>query len=544
MAAKLLASLFALYCGSVVAECDTCTVSDEMDLHQHAVRLRSLSHGESPPAEAPSKAQIAHVKPEIKSALEGIFQRSTVKLNLPHVPAVFRWELVGKATDLALNRYKKPKTAAARELLEGIIDLVAEVAGSKEFVTMQDAELNARLGNITRLHHLIRHFAEQRNAPPAVTKLLDAVAEAGESKGTMDPAATKQTLLDVANQTGGPALAELLSYNNDLASGKATLDLGHLVDLYVPVFNRFGAPPAVDAYLRETSEMIKGKLPVNPAAEPARAQRMMAKAAKELKLPSAMSDALDYMADLAAGNATELLKPEDGVKILVKLDGFLAELNDQIGGPAAISELVRRCAAPVATQTAGPTPTETLTLLAKASHEMSFPSAVSEFLEYLSEVSAKSGSPDPERIHDLLVKLSEQAGAPEPLAKFSKDLASLKKKEDGSVDPNKLSKLITSLLKKLGLPAFGDLFAKIVGPMLLKGKQPDALALAAAAPSLTKILPDLETAHGLVQDVRKKLFAPLMSFYEQAVEKITGQMPDSLVKTAFRSVLSLAKPPH
>merc|ERR1719464_2348478 len=119
----------------------------------------------------------------------------------------------------------------------------------------------------------------------------------------------------------------------------------------------------------------------------------------------------------------------------------------------------------------------------------------------MSPIVVKKGATpvDPERLQELLLKLTEQLGAPEAFNKFSKDLAMTAKKNGGQLDPTKLPKLVAQLLRKLGMPAFADIFGKLAGPML-KGKQPDPLSLAAAAPSFMKVMPDFGTANGLASD--------------------------------------------
>mmetsp|Transcript_28218 Transcript_28218/g.76413 ORF Transcript_28218/g.76413 Transcript_28218/m.76413 type:complete len:334 (-) Transcript_28218:138-1139(-) len=303
-------------------------------------------------------------------------------------------------------------------------------------------------------------------------------------------------------------------------------------------------PPAMTDYLSSSAELERKKTARDPAEDGARVDRMVALSAKELGMPSAVTETFDYLADVTATASTTHIfeKPQEMKVVFARLAELQAKLNDQVAGPPALSELIVRLGAPLRNQTA-PDAAEVLSLLAKASRQVSFPSAVPEFFEYLGPMATTGVAPDPERLQELLSQLSEQVGAPEALAKFGKDMAAAAKKNGGKLDPAKLSKQVTQLFRKLSMPAFAEIFGKVVSPMLIKGKKPDALALAAVAPSLMKVLPDVETANGLANDVRAKLFKPLTAVYETAVEKLTGSMPESALKAAFKQVLSVARPP-
>lgn len=541
----LCAVLFALFsCGASIA-CEHCALDDDVALHQHALHLRPLA-GEAEAAPAlttPSKSNVNRIRPLIKAAADGVLKRTTAKLKLPTIPAVFRWELVGKVTSWAVGRYQKPKSEAALGLLDEIIDLAADVLGSKEIASMEDAELSAKLGDITRLHQMAQHYIEKAGAPAAVHKLVDMTAEAAKAKGKMDPDTAAQALIDVANETSGPALADLFAYMKKVGEGKEQLDSAHLMDLHVPVLSQFGAPPAVTEYLRTTADMERQKVARDPTAENVRSERMLAEASRQLGMPSAIPETLDFIADtISSASTTHIFEKKDEIaKMLAHLNELQAKLNDQLGGPAAVSELIRRCNAPLLNETV-PDAAEIFSLFAQASKQLSFPGAVAEFFEYIGPIAAKGSAPEPERMQTLILQLSEQVGAPEAFAKFGKDAAALAKKNGGALDPAKFLKLVTQLLRKLGMPAFADIFGKLGGPVL-KGKTPDPLALAAVAPSLMKVLPDFETANGLANDMRAKLMKPLMPVYENAVQKLTGNMPESTMKSAFKQALSLARPP-
>jgi len=523
-------------------------MDDGVNLHQQVVRLHSLAEEQDPAASliTPSKSQTSKVRSEIKEATEGLFKRTSAKLKLPDIPAVFRWELVGHATKWALEIYQKPRSPAALELLDSVIDLAADVLGSKDIASVEDQQLAARLANATRLHQMARHYIDQAGAPPAAAKLVNAVGEAMEGKGPLDPSATAQIMIDVANQTAGPALAELLAYMKSAGEGKTHMDMAHVIDLYVPVLAQFGAPPSIAEYFRTTSDYARRQIVPDQTQEMVRLEHTLAQASRELGMPSAIPETLEYIAEvIGKANQTHIFEKPDEMKTMyADLNDLSAKLYDQLGLPEAVSKLVRRLSAPLRSQSVPGTAdaAEILSLLAEASRQLSFPSAVAEFYEYVGSLTAKGSTPEPERLQDLLVQLSEQVGAPQALGKFGKDLATLAKKSGGQPDPAKVVKMVTQLIRKLGMPAFADIFGKVGGPLITKGKAPDALALAMLGPSLMKVLPDIETANGIAVDMLKKLVSPLLPVYDHAVEKLTGNMPHSTLKSGFTHMLSLARP--
>eukprot|EP00415_Alexandrium_ostenfeldii_P001931 UN1931 len=57
-----------------------------------------------------------------------------------------------------------------------------------------------------------------------------------------------------------------------------------------------------------------------------------------------------------------------------------------------------------------------------------------------------------------------------------------------------------------------------------------------------KVMPDFDTANGLASDMHAKLMKPLVPFFENAVQKLTGNMPQSGLKNLLLHVLALSKP--
>merc|ERR1719414_2305216 len=186
-------------------------LDDGLVLHQQCVR---------PAPVEPSKSAASKARPLIREAVDNVLKRATKQLKMPEIPAVFRWDLVGKVTQWAMTNYQKPKTPAALALVDEALGFYAGVLGSKEFPTLDDAELVARLSDVNKLHQMVQHYMDKAGAPPAVKKLVDTVVETARTKGTLDAASTAQMAVDIANQTSGPALAELLAYVQTVAAGK------------------------------------------------------------------------------------------------------------------------------------------------------------------------------------------------------------------------------------------------------------------------------------------------------------------------------------
>mmetsp|Transcript_38946 Transcript_38946/g.90267 ORF Transcript_38946/g.90267 Transcript_38946/m.90267 type:complete len:192 (-) Transcript_38946:35-610(-) len=187
-------------------------------------------------------------------------------------------------------------------------------------------------------------------------------------------------------------------------------------------------------------------------------------------------------------------------------------------------------------------PTEFVSLLAQASKQVGMPSAVTEFLEYAGPAAVQKSNVDPEHLSELLIKLTSELDAPEAVAKFGRDASALVRKSGGKPDPTKLVRLATQLLRKLSMPAVADVFSHVAGPLLIKGKAPDALALAAVGPSLMKVLPDLETGNSILSGMRTKLMQPLLLAHETAVERLTAGMPETPAKRALKGLLARAGP--
>lgn len=491
----------------------------------------------------PTKSMAAKIKPKIKDALDGIIRRATAKLNISSIPAVFRWELVGQTTQWALIEYQKPRSPAALELLDDIIALAADVLKSKDVALIEDKELVARLTNATKLHGLVRHYLDHLGAPPAMEKFVDLAAEAAQGKGKLDASDVALMVVDATNQTGGPALAELFSYVKEVNEGKEAFDLARYFDMQVPVLSQFGAPPAVADYLRTSADMARRRVVADPTEESIRAQRTMAEAARQLQLPPAIAEAIDYAANVTGNfsKAQASPKPDEIMKVLSHFNSLQAKLNDQLDGPAAISQLILRLGAPTRGRSP-PDAAEVLGLIAKATREVSLPTGLAEFLEYMSSVSAAGAQPDSARVQEILLKLNQQIDAPDALIKFGKDYAASADRSGGSLDPAKLSRMVTLLLRRLELPAFAEVFAKVVGPLMTKGKSPDPLSLAIVAPSFLKVMPDFGMAANVVRDLRAKILRPLLPVYNKAFDKLTGSMPDSPLKSAIQQALSVSRP--
>jgi len=542
MARRALGCLSLCVLGAAREQC----ALDGLALHQQALRVHALAEeGAAAPARTtPDKAMIAKVRPFIKESADGLFRRTTAKLKLPTIPAMFRWELVGKATSFAVSQYQKPKTPAFLGLLDELIELAADVLGSKDIATMDDAQLAAQLGNLTRLHAMAQHYIAQAGAPPAVGKLVDAMAESAKSKGSLDPSTAAVLIVDAANETCGRPMAELLQYEFVVASGNFKFEPAHWLELNIPVMAQFGAPPAVGEYLQKLADNENLHLPHDQMQDTAAAQRMFATASRQLGMPSALPEMLDYVADVT-GNVSEthiFEKPAEMAKMADDLSVLAAKLSEQLGAPPAVAALVRRLGRNQSAPSEADI-SEIFGLLSQASQQLSFPSAVGEFFDYIAPIVIKKGAApvDPERLQELLLKLTEQLGAPEAFNKFGKDISAMATKNGGQLDPAKLPKLVSQLLRKLGMPAFADIFGKLAVP-ILKGKQPDPLSLAAVAPSFMKVMPDFETANGLASDMHAKLMKPLVPFFENAVQKLTGNMPSSGLKNLLLYFLALSKP--
>lgn len=515
-----------------------CLLDDGLALHQQLVRP-----GRAPVPEAPSKSAASKTRPLIREAVDGVLKRATTKLGMPEIPAVFRWDLVGKVTQWAMANYQKPKPPAALALFDEALDFYAGILGSKEFPTLDDAELVARLSDVNKLHQMVKHYMDKAGVPPAVAKLVDAVAEAARSKSTLDAASTAQLAVDIANQTGGSALAELVAYIETVSTGKAQLDQARVLELEVPVLAGLGAPAAVGEFLRETASMIRSNITEEADKGGARVDRMLAKSSEQLGMPSALSEAFEYLAGITADASTSHIfeKPEEVKQALGHLNGLMVKLNDQLGGLSTTSKLITLFGRPL-TGGSVPAPEETLQLLAELSREARLPGTVSELFEYMSPIIAQKKDADSDKALDLMLKLSGELGLPEPASKVIRDARAQALKKGGPLEPSKLAHMATQLLRKLNMPAFADIFGHLATPMITKGKQPDALALAGIAPSLMKITPDLETADSLAKGMRAKLLSPLLPVHERAVEKLTGKMPESAFKNVFRHALDKMRP--
>uniref|UniRef100_A0A7S1QZ96 Uncharacterized protein n=1 Tax=Alexandrium catenella TaxID=2925 RepID=A0A7S1QZ96_ALECA len=275
--------------------------------------------------------------------------------------------------------------------------------------------------------------------------------------------------------------------------------------------------------------------------EYARAFHSMAEGTRQLGMPSAVAETLDYMADATkeVGHVHLEQKPELAKKVLARFGELRAKLNDQLGAPPAITELDRRLLAPLMDKP-GPDSAEVADLLAQACKQLSLPSVIPELFEYLGPIAAKGGAPEPQKLQGLLLRLAREAGAPEAVTEFGERAAALSQQTGGAADTAKLTQMVAQLLRKLGMPAFANIFSKVGAPMLLRGKQPDPLTLALVAPSLAKVLPESEIASSIVNDMRAKLLKPVLKGYETAVERLTENMPDSVLKTGFKQLLALS----
>lgn len=521
----------AILCGHSLAS-PQCLREDSLALHQRFARPHSAAEetGPVPSNSKPSKSAVSKVKPMIREVADGALKRLTSKLKLPSIPAVFRWELVGKVTQWAMTLYQKPKSQAAVGLWDDILDLYAGVFGSKDIESMGDAELMARLANVSRLHLMAKHYLDRVGAPPTMARLVDTAAVALQDQGALGAQGFGQLLVDMANQTCGPALAELLAYSQAVAAGRAELDLVRAIELQVPVLSQYGAPSAVSDFLRTIADMSRQHATLDPATEGAKYHRMLAAAAGQLGMPPAFSEAFEYIAGVISNTSEN--HQQEMAAVLGHLNALLAKVNDQLGGLPAVSQLIQHLG-PALEGKGAVGASEVLGLLAQASRHLALPSAVAELLEYVGPLVGQHNALDPERGQELLLKLAVQLGVPEAVQNFLHDTAALAKKSGGQPDPAKFVRLATQLLRKLNMPAFADIFSHVAGPLLTKGKAPDALAVAAMAPSLMNMLPDVEKADGLLRSMRAKLLSPLLPAYETAVKKLTSRMPESLANSAF-----------
>jgi len=517
---------------------ESCSLDDDMALHQRRVSL-SL---EDPELVAPSKGAATKARQRVRETADGLVKRVTSALKLPTLPAMFRWELVGKVTQWTMDRYLKPKQRAVLALLDDVIELSSEVYGSKEVGTMSDEELIARLANVTRLQGIAQRYLSQTGAPPAVGRFVDALAEALQKKAAMDPRESAQLIIDVANETSGPALAGLVAYGQEVAAGKAQLDMAKVFELEAPVLTTFGAPPAVDEFLRVSANMTRRHAVPDAAAEGARLANMLAMSAQQLGMPAAFEETFAYVGGVV-GNASSthvFEHPSEMKAILAHLNGLMVKVNDQLGGPPAISQLIARNGAPLVDQSP-PELNETLGLLAKASQQVGLPSAVTEFLEYIGPITKHPSDLDTQHVADLLIELTSELDGPEAIAKFGREAKAAFQKGAGKPDPVKFTHMVTQLLRKLRMPALANVIGLLAAP-LAKGKTPDALVLAAVTPSLMKVLPDLKVGDELLRGMRAKLLQPILLMHENAVEKLTANMPESQAKTVLASVLRNAGP--
>jgi len=532
--------LFALACSALCggSPSESCALDDDTALHQRHMSLTP----EDPALVAPSKTAASKARHMVRETADGLVKRVTSALKLPNVPAMFRWELVGKVTQWTMERYQAPKRRAVLELLDDVIELSSEVYGSKEIGSMSDEELLARLGNVTRIHDIASRFVGHSGAPPAVGRFVDALAEALQKKTAMDSQETAKLIIDVANQTSGPALAELLAYGQDVAAGKVQMDMAKVLELEAPVLTKFGTPPAVDEFMRVSANMTRQHIAPDAAAEGARLANMLALSAQQLGMPSAFEETFAYVAGVIANasNSHIFEHPSEMKAVLAHLNGLMVKVNDQVGGPAAISELIARNGAPLVDQSA-PEPNETLSLLAKASQQLGLPAVVAEFLEYLGPITKHPADLDTQYVADLALRLTTELDGPEAIAKFGKEAKAAIQKNGGKPDPVKFTHMVTQLLRKLKMPALANVIGLIAAPMA-KGKAPDALVIAAVTPSLMKVLPDLKVGDELLRGMRAKLLQPIVLMHENALEKLTANMPESQAKALLKAVLRSAEP--
>merc|ERR1719414_442328 len=501
-------------------------LDDGLVLHQQCVR---------PAPVEPSKSAASKARPLIREAVDNVLKRATKQLKMPEIPAVFRWDLVGKVTQWAMTNYQKPKPPAALALVDEALGFYAGVLGSKDFPTLSDAELTARLSDVNKLQQMVKHYMDKVDAPPAIKKLVEAAVEAARSQGTLDAAGTAQLVVDVANQTAGPALAELVAYLQTVAVGKTQLDLAHVLDLEVPVLTDFGAPPAVAEFISESASMVQKNITEDPSKGAARVDRMLAKSAEQLGMPSAVSETLDYLAGVTADASTSHVfeKPEEAKPVLAHMNDLMVKLNEQLGGLSTTSAIITLLGRPL-TGGSVPATEEVIRLMAQLSREAGLPGSLPELLEQISPVVAQKQAADSEKTLDLMLKLSVELGLPAAASKVIRDARTQVLKKGGALDTAKLAQMMTLLLRKLNMPAFSDIFSHLAVPMITKGKQLDALALASVAPSLMKISSDIDAADALGKGMKAKLLGPLLPVHDRAVEKLIGQMPESGLKNAFR----------
>jgi len=516
MALKALAcwTLLGQLSGAAAEQC----IRDQVGLHQHVVHTHSLAEEG---LVMPSKAQTSRVSALVREGTAEMLERASALVNLS-IPAAVRWALANKATQMVLRSYESPSPQAGIDLIDDLVKLYPQVAAATTGHELWESV--AVLQEATKRQIDKAHF-DKAGTSQALKRLVDSLGEVA-GKSHADLSATGQKFVDLANETVGPAMADVFAYYKTVLEGKEHYDPAHALDLHTPVLTQLGAPSAVTEYVRATGDQIRQGKTFDLAAEESRAQRLLAQVADEVGMPPVVSETMSSIAlvlDTFSPSAGK--SPEQMASVLSDLYGHMVDMNAQLDGPQAVTELLQHVGkeplSPSSQHTA-----EALSLVAKVIKQLDLPSVMSDFYEYMAPIVAKEGRPDTGRMQDILVQFSQQVGAPEAVADLSKDVLAQAQGSGSPPDPAKLTGLVTQLMNSLGMPAFADIFSELGGP-LLQGKQPGPLALAALGPSLMKVLPDVKTAADLAKTLRAQVTDPLVPTFERVVTRLRAKMASS-----------------
>jgi len=515
MALRALAcwTLLSQLSGAAAEQC----VLDQVGLHQHAVHMHSLAEEG---LVMPSKAQTSRVSALVREGTTEMLERASALVNLS-IPAAVRWALANKATQMVLRSYETLSPQAGIDLIDDLVKLYPQVAAATTGHELWESV--AALREATKRHIDKAHF-DKAGTSQALKRFVDSLG-AVAGKSNVDLSATEQTFVDLANETVGPAMADVFAYYKTVLEGKEHYDPAHALDLHTPVLTQLGAPSAVMEYVRATGDQIRQGKTFDLAAEESRAQRLLAQVADEVGMPPVVSETMSSIAlvlDTFSPSAGK--SPEQMASVLSDLYGHMVDMNAQLDGPQAVTELLQH----VGKEPLSPSSQHTavaLSLVAKVIRQLDLPSVLSDFYEYMAPVVAKEGRPDMRRMQDILVQF-QQVGAPEAVADLSKDVLAQAQGSGSPPDPAKLTGLVTQLMNSLGMPAFADIFSELGGP-LLQGKQPGPLALAALGPSLMKVMPDVKTAADLAKTLRAQVTDPLVPTFERVVTRLRAKMASS-----------------
>eukprot|EP00420_Gonyaulax_spinifera_P039327 CAMPEP_0197881560 /NCGR_PEP_ID=MMETSP1439-20131203/8999_1 /TAXON_ID=66791 /ORGANISM="Gonyaulax spinifera, Strain CCMP409" /LENGTH=524 /DNA_ID=CAMNT_0043501181 /DNA_START=100 /DNA_END=1674 /DNA_ORIENTATION=+ len=497
------------------------------------VLAQSVVKVHNEPVQKPTNSQVQKVRPAVRSSVDHVLNRVTKKMNLP-IPAPFLWDAIGKITTWAMDGYQQPKTAAMNDLTDGAIDMVSAVL-SGDISKLSDEELAQKLINWGKIQNMAHHFADQKHAPPAVNKLIDTTIDIVKTQKAADADSMAKTVIEVARQVSGDPLADLLIYAQKIVKQEETPDEAKALDMSIPIFKQMGAPPAIEELLKGSVENLKSHAVVDNDREAVRVMSHAAKACAELNLPSSFADLFNL--------AAELHNQPPSAAQEAKFFDISAALVDQIEGPHSVAELFKYNADARRAGAAMPDFAKINELVQKTITEVGLPSAVGELLTFFQTHDGAKLAEDKEgqnQLNEIQVRLMQQAALPEAVMKAQKDAQDMVAK--GEATQEKLFKVELQLLRKLKMNSIADIMNAFGTPML-KGKQPDAFAMLAAAPALMKLSDDMQVASALIDNAANKMLGPMLPIYERMVKKITGNMPESFLKGALVSDLNLLRPP-